>query len=252
MAGGYIACDVPLAEVVLRQFIDLFEACHPSPEAPGQILVVDDNFDNRNILMTECEGHPFVLHFAITGEEALSLCAARRFEGILLDVNLPDMTGIELCQHMGQLSNSARTPKIFLSANAKGMEWHLIGLAAGAMDYLTWPYAPLELLAKLRVMVRLARQQELLVAFERTRALLEVSGGAAHELSQPLTSAQLLLDRWIDNETLPGLQGLTQLQGLLNRAVGILHQLRGLNDYASMPYPGGPVLDLKASVKANS
>ncbi len=230
---------------------DLYAACLPSSEAPGQILLVDDDPDAWEILKGECEGHPFVLHHTSSGEAALKLCAERSFEGIILDVNLPDMSGIEVCQRIDEIPLNAQTPRIFLSASAKATEWLLVGLEAGAIDYLTWPYSPPELLAKLRVMVRLARQANLLAIAERTRILLEVTGGAAHELSQPLAAAQLLLDRWTSRNVQPGEDGLAQLQQIMTRVSAVLSQLRNLGDYASSPYPGGPILDLKASIKAN-
>ncbi len=208
---------------------------------------MDDQADNLKVIALEFKRQPFVFTLAQSAAEALAQAAARPFEGILMDVSLPGMDGIEVCRRIRALEANARTPLIFLSAMRAGEDWITRGLEAGGMDYLTKPYAFPELLAKMRVMVRMSRQEEALLQAQRRQSLLEVAGGAAHELAQPLASAQILLDQ-ID------LRGATptptQLK-LLNECLGdlsrVLRQIQNLHSYVTKPYADGRILDLAQS-----
>ncbi|MBP1772918.1 MAG: histidine kinase [Holophagaceae bacterium] len=219
----------------------------PTPEAPGRILVVDDQRDNLRVLSLELKRHPFLLTCVDSAREALERGAEETFEGILMDVSLPEMDGIEVCRRLRQSGRNQRTPLIFLSAMRVGEDWITQGLEAGGMDYLTKPYSFPELLAKLRMMVRLSRQNEALMAGERQRALLEVAGGAAHELSQPLASAQILADQLAKQNAPATAEQIQQLRSFLGQTAGILHQIQHLQSYVTKPYATGQILDIAQS-----
>ena len=219
----------------------------PSPEAPGRILVVDDQRDNLRILTLELKRSPFQLTCVESAREALELCAHTVFEGILMDVSLPEMDGIEACRRLRREGLNTRTPLIFLSAMRVGGDWVTQGLEAGGMDYLTKPYALPELLAKLSVMVRLSRQNEAVMAHERHTALLEVAGGAAHELAQPLASAVLLADQLALQNVPASPAQIEQLRTFLGQTARILRQIQNLRIYVTKPYATGQILDLAQS-----
>ncbi len=216
----------------------------PTLGAPGHILVVDDQPDNLRVLSLELRGHPFVLTLAASPEEALAYAARQTFEGVLLDVSLPGTDGVELCRRLRDLPANARTPVIFLSALRVGDEWVARGLEAGGLDYLTKPYGFQELLAKLKLMVRLCRQELALVNEARQRTLLEVAGGAAHELAQPLATARILADLLVDGGGTVNLQQARALRDSLDHACTILRKLQDLDGYATKPYARGEILDL--------
>lgn len=219
----------------------------PTPEAPGRILVVDDQRDNLRVLSLELKRHPFLLTCVDSARAALERGAEEAFEGILMDVSLPEMDGIEVCRRLRQSGQNQRTPLIFLSAMRVGEDWITQGLEAGGMDYLTKPYSFPELLAKLRMMVRLSRQNEALMASERQRALVEVAGGAAHELSQPLASAQILADQLAKQNAPATTEQIQQLRSFLGQTAGILHQIQHLQSYVTKPYATGQILDIAQS-----
>jgi len=219
----------------------------PTPDAPGRILVVDDQRDNLRVLSLELKRHPFLLTCVETAREALECCDQQAFEGVLMDVGLPEMDGIEVCRRIRGGSLNARTPIIFLSAMRVGEDWVTQGLEAGGMDYLTKPYSFPELLAKLRMMVRLSRQSEALMASERQQALIEVAGGAAHELAQPLAAAQILADQLAKQNAPASPDQLEQLQAFLHHTAQILRQIQNLHSYVTKPYASGQILDLAQS-----
>jgi len=219
----------------------------PTPEAPGRILVVDDQRDNLRILSLELKRQPFVLTCVDSAREALERCGQETFEGILMDVSLPEVDGIEVCRRIRAGGPNARTPLIFLSAMRVGEDWVAQGLEAGGQDYLTKPYSFPELLAKLRMMVRLSRQSEAVMASERRQTLFEVAGGAAHELSQPLAAAQILADQLAKQNAPASPEQIQQLRAFLGQTAHILHQIQNLRTYVTKPYASGQILDLAQS-----
>ena len=223
----------------------------PTPEAPGHILAVDDQPDVLRMLALELATSPFQIVQAATGAEALQACRMETFEGILMDVSLPDMSGFEACRLIHATPLNANTPLIYLSGLQVPEEAMIEGLEAGGVDYLTKPCPAPKLLAKLRMMVPLSRQQRALMDAQRQQALLEIAGGAAHELSQPLATAQIILDRWESKGTPPSPEQVAQVQELLGKVTTVLHQFQNLKTYVTKPYPTGSILDLEGSRKAS-
>ena len=219
----------------------------PSAAAPGRILVVDDQADNLKVISLEFRDQPFKLSLAQSSQAALDLCEQEEFEGILMDVSLPGMDGLEACRRLRQGQLNARTPVIFLSALRAGEAWITKGLEAGGLDYLLKPYSFPELLAKMRVMVRLSRQERALLASQRQEALLEVAGGAAHELAQPLAAAQILLDQLDLTGGTPSPAQLKLVKECLTEVAKVLHQIQNLHTYVTKPYADGRILDLALS-----
>jgi len=219
----------------------------PSAAAPGRVLAVDDNAFNHRLLAAQLKPYPFIVTYADGPTEALALCGAQAFEAILSDVTMPGMDGLEFSRRLRGTRNE-RTPLIFLSAiradDASVSAW----MEAGAIDYLPKPCPPAELAAKLRMMVRLSRQQAALIDGERQAALLAVAGGAAHELSQPLAGARLLLDRLERRHEPPTPEQMSQLRDFVDRTASILDQIRSLRVYVTKSYAAGStILDLEKS-----
>jgi DNA-binding response OmpR family regulator len=102
---------------------------------------------------------------ATTGNEALALLATRRADIVLLDIMLPDIDGFKVCRHIrqGDVSEAALTPTdvpiIMLTAKAEDAD-KLRGFETGADDYITKPFNPLELTARLEAVLRRTIGQE--------------------------------------------------------------------------------------------
>ncbi len=220
----------------------------PTERQPGQILVVDDLPGNLKVLGMELKYQPFVLTMVSRGEDAVAACEAQSYEGILMDVSLQGgIDGIEACRRIRATPLNGATPLIFISAVRIGTDWITEGLEAGGVDYLTKPYAFPELLAKLRMMVRLSRQHVAALQGERHRALLEVAGGLAHELAQPLAAAQILVDQIVRSPVPPAQTQVANLKECLGNTAKVLDQIRNLHAYITKPYATGRILDLDRS-----
>ncbi len=97
-------------------------------------------------LGTEC----FSVCRVMTGEAALAACAAERFDLVILDIGLPDMTGLEVCR---RLRGRDDVPVLFLTARDSEMD-RVLGLELGGDDYVTKPFSPREVVARVRAILR--------------------------------------------------------------------------------------------------
>lgn len=145
-----------------------------------RILAVDDN--PRNLAIVEkALGGEFQLVTATSGEEALEIASQFRPDIVLLDIMMPGIDGYETCRRLRAAPGQAAAKIIMVSARASTAD-RLEGYAAGADDYVTKPFDCDELLAKLRVYVRLKSVEELDRLKSDTLALL------SHETRTPLSA----------------------------------------------------------------
>jgi two-component system, sensor histidine kinase len=163
----------------------------PGREMPSDplLLDVDDTRANRYWRMRVLRQAGFTLIEAATGEEAIRLAAERLPRLVLLDVNLPDMNGLEVCRRLKAFEHP---PFVLLtSALSVDTESRIAGLEAGADAYLLMPADPLELLAQVRALLRIdaaerqsrEREERLQEAIRQKEHALHV---ISHELRQPL------------------------------------------------------------------
>jgi PAS domain S-box-containing protein len=123
-----------------------------------RILVVDDNPAGRYAAARTLRAAGFTVDEASNGAQTLSQLAAQP-ELVVLDVNLPDINGVELCRQIKDNPATANILVLQLSATAVDLEHRLRGLAAGADSYVVQPVEPVELVAQVRALLRL-RQAE--------------------------------------------------------------------------------------------
>jgi DNA-binding response OmpR family regulator len=116
----------------------------------GTIVVVDDEPNIADLVGMYLEREGFRVLQAATGEAALRANAAHRPRLIVLDVGLPDVDGLEVCKRIRQTS---QVPIIFLTARDGEVD-RVLGLELGADDYLTKPFSPAELVARVKAVLR--------------------------------------------------------------------------------------------------
>jgi two-component system, OmpR family, KDP operon response regulator KdpE len=121
------------------------------------ILVVDDSPQIRRALRTILISQGFVVIDARTGEEALDLIRKQRVELVLLDVNLPGMSGIEACR---EIRRSSQIPVIMLTVRNSERD-KVQAFDAGADDYIVKPFGSEELTARVRATLRRAGSEGL-------------------------------------------------------------------------------------------
>ena len=114
-----------------------------------KILAVDDAPKTLQMVGKSLRPHKFQILFANNGQQALEKAELARPDLILLDIVLPDLSGIEVCQKLKQNPKTKDIPIIFLSAQ-DDIETILNGLSSGANDYLKKPFHPKELIARIK------------------------------------------------------------------------------------------------------
>ncbi|SFL38790.1 DNA-binding response regulator, OmpR family, contains REC and winged-helix (wHTH) domain [Paenibacillus sp. 1_12] len=129
----------------------------------NQVLIVEDDDHIRRFVAINLDRNNFSVSEAALGELALSMFAANRPDVVVLDIMLPDMDGFELCRRLRD-----RDPDIviiFITARGQDLD-KIKGLELGADDYIVKPFNPLELVARIRTILR--RTQKVIGPPQRT------------------------------------------------------------------------------------
>jgi DNA-binding response OmpR family regulator len=120
--------------------------------APKHILIVEDEDSIRQTLRYNLAQEGYAVSEAVTGSEALAAARKHRPDLILLDLMLPELSGLEVCRVLRQ---EMSTPIIMLTAKGTELD-KVVGLQVGADDYVTKPFSLNELLARVTAMLRRA------------------------------------------------------------------------------------------------
>ena len=116
----------------------------------ARILIVDDDPDVVEIIRLYCHREEFFTRVAATGESAMHSIGAWKPDLVLLDLSLPDLDGLIVCQEMRK---SVDIPIIILTARGEESE-RILGLELGADDYIAKPFSPRELMARIKAVLR--------------------------------------------------------------------------------------------------
>ncbi|KRG41774.1 histidine kinase [Stenotrophomonas panacihumi] len=143
----------------------------------NRILVVDDNAATRYSVRRVLEHHRFRVEDAGTGTEGLARLADEDFAAVVLDVNLPDMSGFDVVRQLREDARTRLLPVVHVSAASIATGDLITGLDAGADAYLIHPVDPDVLVATLRTLLRVRRTEDALRASEaRFREIFEHIG----------------------------------------------------------------------------
>jgi two-component system, sensor histidine kinase and response regulator len=149
------------------------------------VLVVDDVSKNLQVVGTMLRKENYRVVPATSGTQALERVRAEAPDLVLLDLMMPEMDGLEVCRRLKADPLTQRIPVIFLTASNE-MEHLVQGFEMGAVDYITKPFNPPELLARVRTHLELKHARERLREMNDEKN--EFMGIAAHDLRNPLGS----------------------------------------------------------------
>ncbi len=153
---------------------------------PDLVLVVDDEPINRKLAQELLTSLGYRVEVANDGEEAVSKVRVLRPDLIMLDVMMPRLDGLQACRLLKQDDETRLIPVVLLTA-LSSMEDRVAGIEAGADDFLTKPFNKVELLARVRSLIRLKHRNDQL---ERTENVLFMLA-AAVEAKDPYTEGHL-------------------------------------------------------------
>jgi phosphate regulon transcriptional regulator PhoB len=133
-------------------------ASEPVRSADGEkrlVLVVEDERDIAELVQFNLQQEGFAVVAAGNGEEALTVARQQRPALLILDWMLPGMSGLEVCRRLRGDPATGRVPILMLTAKTAEVD-RVLGLEMGADDYVTKPFSPRELVARVRALLRRA------------------------------------------------------------------------------------------------
>ncbi len=146
------------------------------------ILIVDDMPKNIQLVAKFLTQEGYNLFFAQSGDSAIKQIGSRAFDLVLLDVMMPGMDGFSVCEHIKANPATASIPVIFLTAKTDDVAIER-GFAVGGVDYLTKPFNPVELVARVKTHIILRQREKELREINNTKdTLLSV---ISHDLKTP-------------------------------------------------------------------
>ncbi len=211
----------------------------PAPK----ILVVDDQPINVQLLKRKLERENLQILPAYSGQEALEVVKVDKPDLILLDVMMPDMDGIEVCQRLQASEDTRSIPVIFITARSS-KEGKLEGLGVGAVDYITKPIDLDETLARVQTQLRfvainreMVDLQRRLAEARRAATIGAVTQGIAHNLNNLLGVVIGYLDLIKVAHDKPDqvLRNVDHVEQAVQRIVSIIKQLSSLVTKTRLP-----------------
>ena len=164
----------------------------------SRVLVADDDPVARQIIRLLLRREGCLIELVENGTAAVSRAREFKPDLVLLDVNMPDMSGFEVCRRLRADREVAEVP-IMMLTDLNDREARLRGLEIGADDYITKPFDPLELGARVRTVLRLNRYRR-----------VQEANRLAHQLEMAAAIQQLLLPR--ETPVVPGIAVATRYQ----------------------------------------
>ena len=119
----------------------------------NRILIIDDEENIRTLVHFNLEKNSFIVTEAADGKEALELVRQKPFDLILLDLMLPEIDGLTVCRTLKADPATSSIPIIMLTAKSEEID-KVLGLELGADDYIVKPFAPRELIARIKAVLR--------------------------------------------------------------------------------------------------
>lgn len=184
-----------------------------------KVLIIDDNPEVVALARVRLKRDRLEVLSAGDGASGLETVRSERPDLLLLDVDLPDSCGFDICRELKADDELAMTPVIFLTGSGR-TEDKVRGLDLGAVDYIAKPFDSVELQARVRAALRTKRMQDLLAEYARIDALTE------------LWNRRVLTDRLTEEW-----ERIRRAGGVLSVIMADLDHFKGVND--SRGHPAG-------------
>ena len=118
-----------------------------------EILIADDEPNQIELMKFNLEKNGFLINSAYNGEQALEIIYEKKIDLLIVDWMMPKMSGIELCRILRSNKDTKLLPIIMLSARSEDTDKSL-GLDKGADDYISKPFSPMELVSRVKALIR--------------------------------------------------------------------------------------------------
>ncbi len=216
-----------------------------------RILIVDDDPNIALLVqMALSKNRDYVTDIASDGLQALAKVAENTPDLILLDIMMPGMDGFEVCRRIKGDEKTRFIPIIMITAKSEIAD-KLKGIEIGANDYITKPFNPEELLARVQAHLRIKALETEVSQKKQLEAVLKMAVTLQHEINNPLTGIIGNLELLSDWESLTEEERTVAVRDGLNlsmRVKDIVIRMGRLTRIVSTQYvPGSEMIDLKRS-----
>jgi len=218
------------------------------------ILITDDNQVSVQFMDTILKKNGYQTVSALNAKDCLKYAVENQPDLILLDISMPETSGIEVCKKLRQTSRTNHIPIIFVTANTDDSVLST-AFEAGGTDYVRKPVNRIELLARIKsVLVNqeltIKRVQE-----EKLQGILEMAGAVCHELNQPLQLiagyTELSLTELSQDD--PMFESITKIKVHVDKMGEITKKLMGITSYETKHYGGRTkIVDIDRSSGRNN
>ncbi len=204
-----------------------------------KILIVDDTAMVAEILKKTVERH-YAVTTAANGKEALEIVSSEEIPDlILMDIVMPEMNGYELCRILKAGGETADIPVIFVTSDTDDRTLEK-AFEAGGADYVRKPAKKVELLARIKSVLRQQRLTRELLQKEKLKGVLEMAGSVCHELNQPMQiisgySEMIMMDVPEDSPVYDDIAIVKEQIELMGK---ITRKLMGITRYRTRKYMG--------------
>jgi DNA-binding response OmpR family regulator len=155
-----------------------------------KILVIDDLPENVFLLQDKLEHEGYEVITAYDGKSGINKAISEQPDLILLDIMMPDITGLDVCKKLVNNGETSHIPIILVTAKTEAEDIKE-GLEAGAFDYIKKPFNRIELLARVKSALKLSDARKQLVEAEKSKLFAATVVTANHKIKQPLTLMSL-------------------------------------------------------------
>lgn len=213
------------------------------------ILIIEDDYYCQQAIKRMVEKEGLKAIGTASGSRGLEYIDEGNIDLVVLNLLLPDTDGLSVCRAIKSNSKTSHIP-IILSTSNDNLEDVIEGFEAGADDYITKPFKSLELMARIRAMLRTIDLHRELLDKEKLDFINYITGAIAHEISQPLTTilGNLELLKMKGEEINPDSKRFEILYNNSKRIAEILKQLGNIDKPVLKTYiQGTEIIDLKKS-----
>jgi len=201
------------------------------------ILIVDDNPVNVKMEQVVLEKAGYCTAGTTDGEVCFDMAKKQNPDLILLDINMPNISGIEICKTLKKNKGTADIPVIFVTASTDD-DTLQEAFESGGSDYVRKPVNKIELLARIKSGLTQRKLVERLIEKEKLEGVMEMAGAVCHEMNQPLQvvsgySELLLMDIPPDS---PAYANMKKIKAQVGRMGEITRKLMGITRYETRHY----------------
>ena len=140
--------------------------------ARRKILIIEDDRDIVEMVEYNLREEGYATVSALNGEDGVNLARSEQPDLIILDIMLPIVDGFEVCRTLKSDDTTSHIPIIILSAKSQETD-KVVGLELGADDYITKPFSPRELIARIREIMRRGREQQQSSVIEKGEVIID-------------------------------------------------------------------------------